>query len=236
MKVVRVISLAKWPRAAVARKVSESYGSKVHVTLHAELDVLKIKELKEKLLPIVEEKFGTRLTYTGIFTKLLSSVLIEHLNFNSVVEKDEAKVMDGINISVLVQSEKLGLVTPVVRNVDRKSLGQTSLELNRIVENARKGNVHISDLTGGTFTLSNIGMLGSTDAFTQIINPPQTAILGVGRIIEKPVAIDGQIQVRPVCTFSLTFDHRVVDGYHGAEFLMTWKKMIEYPKFDVDNA
>jgi len=98
------------------------------------------------------------------------------------------------------------------------------------VNKVRSGNISISDLKGGSFTLSNIGMLGSVDFFTQIINSPQTAILGIGRIVDKPEFIDGEIKIRPMCSFNLTFDHRVVDGYHGAEFLVTWKKLIVNPE------
>lgn len=229
MKVIKVIPLKSWPRATIAQRLSMSYGEKVHVTLHAEFDVGNVKELRERLLPVIQERYNTRLTYTAIFTKLTAHVLRKHIVFNSVVEGDEAKVIDDINISVAVQSEKLGLITPVIRNVDTKSLGEVALQLNELVSRAREGRIAIKDLTEGTFTISNIGMLGSVDAFTQIINPPQTAILGIGRIVDKPVAIGGEVRVRPVCTFSLTFDHRVIDGYHGAEFLATLKEVLEEP-------
>lgn len=229
MKVIRVISLKSWPRATLVERLSKSYNEKIHITLHAEFDVSSVKELKERLSPVIQEKYNTRLTYTAIFVKLVAHVLRKHITFNSIVEGDEAKVIDDINISVAVQSEKLGLVTPVIGNADVKSLGEVALQLNELVNRAREGKLTIRDLTGGTFTISNIGMLGSVDAFTQIINPPQSAILGIGRIIDKPIVVGGEIRVRPMCTFSLTFDHRVVDGYHGAEFLATLKEVLEKP-------
>ncbi len=229
MKVVRTIFLNKWPRATISEHLLTSYRDKVHLTFHLELDVCKVKKLKQKFTQSVKEKFETRLTYTGIFTKLVPFVLRENLDFNSVSEGNEVRVIDDINVNVAVQSEKLGLVTPVIRNVDKKTLGEIALELNTIVEKTRRGNISISDLKGGTFTISNIGMLNSVDSFTQIINGPQTAILGIGRTVNKPVAIDEEIEVRPVCSFNLTFDHRVIDGYHGAEFLALWKTIIENP-------
>ncbi|MCC6021989.1 MAG: 2-oxo acid dehydrogenase subunit E2 [Desulfurococcaceae archaeon] len=230
MKVVKTFSLKTWPRATIAERLSKSYSERVHVTLHAEFDVGYVRDLKVRLEPIVKEKYNTRLTYTAIFTKLVSHVLRNHIIFNSVIEGDEVKVIDDINISIAVQSEKLGLVTPVIRNVDLKNLGEVSKELNDLVSKAREGKLSIKDLTGGTFTISNIGMLGSVDGFTQIINPPQVAILGIGRIIDKPVVINGEVRVRPTCTFSLTFDHRAIDGYHGAEFLATLKSFLETPE------
>jgi pyruvate dehydrogenase E2 component (dihydrolipoamide acetyltransferase) len=156
--------------------------------------------------------------------------LRRHIIFNSVIEGDEVKVIDDINIAIAVQSEKLGLVTPVIRNVDLKTLGEVARELEDIVTRAREGKLSLKDLTGGTFTISNLGMLDSVDGFTQIINPPQVAILGIGRIVDKPVVIGNEIKVRPMCTFSLTFDHRVIDGYHGAEFLATLKSLLEEPE------
>ncbi len=230
MKVVKTISLKAWPRATISERLSGSYSSRVHVTLHGEFDVSAVKELKKELESIIEGEYSTRLTYTSLFIKLVAHVLRRHLIFNSIIDGDEVKVIDDINISVAVQSERLGLITPVIRNVDTKTLGEVCQQLNDLVNKAREGKISIKDLSEGTFTVSNLGMLGSVDAFTQIINPPQVAILGIGRIVDKPVVIDGEIKVRPLCTFSLTFDHRVIDGYHGAEFLATLKELLEKPR------
>jgi len=232
VNVIKVIYLNKWPRATIRERLSKSYSEKVHVTLHVEFDVSKVKEFKDKFTPAVHEKYGTRLTYTAIFTNLVAYVLRKHIDFNAIVEGDEVKVIDDININVAIQSEKLGLVTPVIRNVDKKTLGTIALELNDLVNRAREGKLTIKDMKDGTFTITNLGMLGSVDAFTPIINPPQVAILGIGRIIDKPVVVDGQILIRPTCTFSLTFDHVVVDGYQTAEFLATLKHTIDNP-YDV---
>jgi pyruvate/2-oxoglutarate dehydrogenase complex dihydrolipoamide acyltransferase (E2) component len=104
-----------------------------------------------------------------------------------------------------------------------------SKELDGIAEKARKGTLTFDDVVGGTFTVSNLGMLDSVDSFTPIINPPQSAILGVGRIVDEPVVVDGKVEVRPMCTFSLTVDHRLIDGYPASQFLATLKKIISNP-------
>lgn len=229
MKVIRVISLKSWPRATISERLSKSYREEVHVTLHSEFDVGYVKELKGRLEPTIMEKYNTRLTYTALFIKLVSHAIVNHPIFNSIIEGDDVKVIEDVNICVAVQSEKLGLVTPVIKNANTKKLGEIALQLNELVTKAREGKLSIKDLTEGTFTISNIGILGSVDAFTQIINPPQVAILGIGRILDKPLAINNEVKIRPVCTFSLTFDHRVIDGYHGAEFLATLKSILDNP-------
>lgn len=230
MKVIKTLSLKSWPRATIAERLSKSYREGVHVTLHGEYEVGYLKELKERLEPVIMEKYNTRLTYTSLLVKIVSHVINNHQIFNSIIDGDEVKVIEDVNICVAVQSGKLGLVTPVIRNANLKKLGEIALQLNELVSKAREGRLSIKDLMEGTFTISNVGVLGSVDAFTQIINPPQVAILGVGRIVDKPVVINNEVRIRPTCTFSLTFDHRVIDGYHGAEFLATLKEFLEKPE------
>lgn len=189
----------------------------------------KVKEAREKLREEIREKYGANLSYTGILIKLVSKALRQHMHLNSIVEGDEARVIENINISVAVQSEKLGLVVPVMRDVDKKPQGIISRELDEMAEKARKGTLTIDDVVGGTFTISNLGMLDSVDGFTPIINPPQSAILGVGRIVDETAVIDGKVEVRPMCTFSLTVDHRLIDGYPASQFLATLRKNISNP-------
>jgi len=229
MNIVRVLSLKKWPRATICEHLSESYRTKLHATHHSELDVSSTEELRRNLLTLVQEKYAARLSYTGILTKLTAYALRKHLVLNTIVENDEAKIIGDINISIAVQSETLGLVTPVIPNVDKKTVGQVASELNNLASKAKSGQISVKDMSGGTFTISNLGMLGSVDAFTQIINSPQTAILGIGRTVQKPVFIEGEIKVKPMCSFSLTYDHRVVDGYRAAEFMATMREILENP-------
>jgi len=227
--VVQTISLKKYPRATIATRLHQSYSTKVHLSFSVKLDMSRVKEAKEQLKKEIEEKYGANLSYTGILIKLVSKALRQHMNLNSIIEDDEAKVIENINISVAVQSEKFGLVVPVMRDVDKKPLGVVSKELDEIAEKARKGTLTFDDVIGGTFTISNLGMLDSVDSFTPIINPPQSAILGVGRIIDETIVVNGRVEVRPVCTFSLTVDHRLIDGYPASQFLATLKKIVSDP-------
>ncbi|MEM1600360.1 MAG: 2-oxo acid dehydrogenase subunit E2, partial [Sulfolobales archaeon] len=176
MKVIKTLSLRSWPRATIAERLSKSYREGVHVTLHGEYDVGRLKELKERLEPVIMEKYNTRLTYTSLLVKIVSHVINNHQIFNSIIDGDEVKVIEDVNICVAVQSSKLGLVTPVIKNANLKKLGEIALQLNELVSRAREGKLSIKDLMEGTFTISNVGVLGSVDAFTQIINPPQVAI------------------------------------------------------------
>lgn len=227
--VIRTISLKKYPRATIATRLYKSYSSKVHVTHSVKLDMFSVKEAKEELKKEIKEKYGANLSYTGILLKLVSKALRQHMDLNSIIEGDEAKVIENINISVAVHSEKLGLIAPAIRDVDKKPLGIISKELDEIAEKARKGTLTFDEVVGGTFTITNLGMLDSVDSFTPIINPPQSAILGVGRIIDEAVVVNGKVEVRPVCTFSLTVDHRLIDGYPASQFLATLKKFIGNP-------
>jgi len=227
--VVQTISLKKYPRVTIATRLYQSYSSKVHVTHSVKLDVSRVKEAKENLKKEIEEEYAADLSYTGILLKLVAKALRQHINLNSIIEEDEAKVIGNINISVAVHSEKFGLIAPVVRDVDKKPLGIISKELDEIAEKARKGTLTFDEVVGGTFTITNLGMLDSVDSFTPIINPPQSAILGVGRIIDEAVVINGKVEVRPTCTFSLAVDHRLIDGYPASQFLATLKKFISDP-------
>jgi len=144
---------------------------------------------------------------------------------NSTLEKDQIKIFEDVNVGVAVATEA-GLVVPVIHNADRKSLKEVSSALKELVEKAREGKLTREKLSGGTFTVTNLGMFG-VDVFTPIINPPETAILGVGRIVEKPVVVGKEIVVKPVMHLSLSFDHRVVDGVPAAQFLQKVKEIIE---------
>ncbi|MFQ5761780.1 MAG: 2-oxo acid dehydrogenase subunit E2, partial [Candidatus Bathyarchaeia archaeon] len=146
---------------------------------------------------------------------------------NSTVEKDGIHIYDDVNVGVAVALEA-GLIVPVVRKVESKVLHEVSAALNTLTEKARAGKLTIEDVSNGTFTVSNLGMFG-VDAFTPITNPPQTAILGVGRIVDKPVVVESHVEIKPTVTLSLTIDHRAADGAVGAQFLQRVKNLLENP-------
>jgi pyruvate dehydrogenase E2 component (dihydrolipoamide acetyltransferase) len=148
---------------------------------------------------------------------------------NATLNGEQIKVFEDVNVGIAVASEK-GLVVPVIRNADGKSLTEIASVLLTLVEKARQGQLAKDDVSGGTFTITNLGMYG-VDVFIPIINPPETAILGVGRVVEKPVVINGQVTVRPVMQLSLAYDHRIVDGAPAAQFLQAVKKILETGSF-----
>ena len=135
------------------------------------------------------------------------------------------KVFEDINVGVAVTTEN-GLLVPVIHNADEKSLAEIESELEELTEKAREGKLSRDEVTGGTFTITNLGMYG-VDFFTPIINPPEAAILGVGRIVEKPIVSGGKLEIKPMMTLSLSYDHRIIDGAPAAEFLTKVKQRIE---------
>jgi len=170
-------------------------------------------------------EWDTRISYNAILIKLVAKALGEFPYMNSQLTSDGIRQMLEINTGLAVDTE-CGLVVPVVRNADQKSVFQIQSELQVLTERALQGRSLPDDLVGGTFTVTNLGVY-EIDAFTPIINPPECAILGVGRIIAKPTGLNGQVVLRDTITLSLSFDHRLVDGSPAARFLQRVKTLIE---------
>ena len=204
-------------RKMTAEKVSLSKKTAPHCTITMKVDMDEATKLKEKL----------GVSYTEIIVKAVALALKEHPIMNSSLKNDKIEVYEDINIGVAVATEE-GLVVPVVKNADRKNLNQLSSEIKMLVEKARTGKLEKGDVSGGTFTITNLGMY-EVEAFTPIINPPETAILGVGKIEEIPIVVNGEVKIRPVTVLSLSFDHRVIDGAPAAEFLGKIKEFLEKP-------
>jgi pyruvate dehydrogenase E2 component (dihydrolipoamide acetyltransferase) len=201
-------------RKLTAKRLSSSYHSAVHVTLFKTINVEPLLSIKEKFEAIL----GGKVSFTFMLLKPLSEVLKGSI-FNSELQgEDQLIVYEDVNIAIAVQTER-GLVTPVIRRVDEKDLKTLYKEYVDIIMRARSFKFKQKDLVGGTFTLSNLGMYG-IDYFTQIINPPQVAILGVGRVREKLLLMsNGNLKTMKIATFSITFDHRIADGVDAAIFL-----------------
>ncbi len=210
-------------RRAIAERMTESLQTMAQVTLTTEADVTGLVEFVDRLKPKVD------ISYTAVLVKAVAAALRQHPILNSTLVGDEIRLLNEINIGVGVALED-GLIVPVIRNADRLKLAEIDRELKRLAAAARAGTLTVDEVTGGTFTISNLGMYG-IDAFTPIINPPEAAILGVGRIIEKPAVYRGQVAVRSLMTLSLTFDHRIVDGAPAAAFLQTLAAMLAQPAF-----
>jgi len=216
-KIRQVIPLSGIRKTA-AERVSLSAKTAPHSTITMGVDVTNAKKLREKF----------QVSYTDVLVKAVAEALTEHSVMNSTLEKDQIKIFEDVNVGVAVATEA-GLVVPVIHNADKKSLKEVASALKELVEKAREGKLTREELSGGTFTITNLGMFG-VDTFTPIINPPETAILGVGRIVEKPVVVDKKIVVKPVMQLSLSFDHRVMDGAPAAQFLQKLKEIIENPE------
>lgn len=215
-RVREVIPLTGIKKTA-AERVSLSARRAPQSTITMEVDMSNATRLRERV----------GVSYTDILVKAVAKALVEHPVMNSTLENEKIKVFADVNVGVAVATE-MGLIVPVIRNADRKSLEEISSMLKKLVEKAKQARLAKEELTDGTFTITNLGMYG-IDVFTPIINPPETAILGVGRVVEKPVVADKQIGIKPMMQLSLTFDHRVVDGAPAAQFLQKVKQNLESP-------
>ena len=215
-------------RKVIAQRMSESWHTSPMVTLNSEADANNLKLLRSNLRSAFESK-GINLSYNHILLKICAQVLTEFPLFNARLEGDEVILQDEVNIGLAIALED-GLIVPAVKNVAQKGLFQIAVETEELIERARGNKLTPDDISGGTFTITNLGMFDVRD-FTPIINPPQCAILGVGAMIDRPVAIDGEVVIRPIMVLSLTFDHRIVDGAQGAQFLKRVKELVQNPLF-----
>lgn len=213
-KVKEIVPLTGIQKVAVER-VSSSYREAPHCTITMEVNMSNA----------VNRSKVSSVSYTALLAKLVATALTEHPLMNSTFSGNQIKVLEEVNVGVAVATEK-GLVVPVVHNADEMSLHDVSSTLRNLIQRARQGKLVKEEMSGGTFTITNLGMFG-VDAFTPIINPPEAAILGVGRIVEKPVVVEGKITIEPMAQMSLSFDHRIVDGAPAASFLSRVKGLLE---------
>jgi len=218
----------KGMRGAIAEHMHRSLSIAAQLTAMGEIDMTEMVKLRNNLLER-ENVIGARITYTDLLVFAIARVLREHPMLNSSIIDNEIKVWEDINIGVAVALDE-GLIVPVVRNADQKSLVEISQTVRTLAEKAREGKLTPEEVTGGTFTLTNLGALGAGWTFeTAIINQPESAILRVGGITERAVVREGQIVIRPIMTYSLTYDHRVIDGAVAAKFLSSLISTLENP-------
>lgn len=214
-------------RRLIAQRMAESAHRAAAVTLTTDADASQLVALRDQLKATLAPRGRLVPGYTEMLVRLTGLALQEHRLLNAFWVNDEIVIPDSIHIGVAVDTDA-GLLVPVVRDVPQKSLEQITQELAALIEGARARQLAPEVMQGGTFTLTNLGMYG-VDAFTPIINAPQTAILGVGRIFSRPWVRNGQVVACPVVALSLTFDHRVVDGGPAARFLNTIREFVEQP-------
>jgi pyruvate dehydrogenase E2 component (dihydrolipoamide acetyltransferase) len=214
-------------RGVIAGRMSTSARTTARVTLLMDVDAGELVSLRQRLMERVEQSWGFAPGYTDLLAKITAAALRKYPYMNARLADEHIEMLANINIGLAVDTER-GLLVPVVRDVDRKSLRQFGEEFRDLVGKVRIGRALPDDLSGGTFTITNLGMY-EVDAFTPVINLPEAAILGVGRILPKPVVREGAVVVRPMLTLSLAFDHRLVDGAPAARFLQYLKQLIEEP-------
>lgn len=214
-------------RKAVASAVSGSIQSAVHVTLVSEVDMTECAAMRARIVDDIEKRQGLRVSYTDIIVKAAARAILDKPIVNASLRGESIVIADRVNIGVATAVEN-GLVVPVVKDVQGKTLPQVSREIKELVERARAGKAGPEDFRDGTFTVTNLGSYG-IDSFNPVITPGQSAILGVCRIVQKPVVIDGAIQIRSMMNLCLTFDHRVMDGAPAAEYLARLKEVLESP-------
>jgi pyruvate dehydrogenase E2 component (dihydrolipoamide acetyltransferase) len=214
-------------RRVVAQRMFQSARTIPRVTHTTEADVTETVRMRQSLAAGAESRGEIRPSYTDIIVKIVAQALREHPRMNARLAEEEVQLLEAVNVGVAVAVPE-GLTVPVIHGADSKSIKTIAQEARDKIERARAGTLANEDLTGGTFTVTNLGTY-EIDAFTPIINLPEAGILGVGRIVEKPAVVDGQITVRSMMYLSLTFDHRIIDGAPAAAFLRTVKHYLEQP-------
>jgi len=212
----------------MAERTTQSWTTVPHFFVVREVDATTLREEHDKLAPIVHSSYGVKLTYTDLLAALVARVLAKHPRLNASWIGDKIRDNPDVNVAIAIAVDD-GVVAPVIHRADASDLGKVALQRYQLTEKARSGKLHPADLSGGTFTISNLGMLG-VDAFSAVIVPPQAAILAVGRIMDRVVAADGHPAIHPMMTLTLSSDHRVVDGAHVAMFLQDLAQAIEDPQ------
>jgi pyruvate dehydrogenase E2 component (dihydrolipoamide acetyltransferase) len=214
-------------RSIIANRMSMSVNTTARVTLVTEVDATEFVAARTRLKERVEQDWGFAPGYNDLLARIAASALRKFPYMNARLASDAIEYMAHVNIGMAVDTER-GLLVPVVKDADRKSLRQFGSDFRALVDRARKSRSMPDDLSGGTFTITNLGLY-DVDAFTPVINLPEAAILGVGRIVRKPAEYKGEIALRHMLTLSLVFDHRLVDGAPAAKFLQYIKQLIEEP-------
>ena len=215
-------------RSVVANRLLESQAQTASLTTFNEVDLFEVKSLRAKYKDVFEQKFGVKLGFMGMFLKASSIALQEMPIVNASIDGEDILYHGYQDIGVAVSTDR-GLVVPVIRDVQDLSIAEIELSLVEYSTKAREGKLSIEEMTGGTFTISNGGVFGSLLS-TPILNPPQSAILGMHKIQDRPVVVNGEIQIRPMMYLALTYDHRLLDGKDAVSFLVKIKESLESPE------
>ena len=212
-------------RKTIARRLVTSLGPIPHFFLTTEVDMERAAEARAALNKDLGDQ--GKVSFNDIIVKATALALVRHRACNAWFQEDHIRYWNEVHLGMAVAVED-GLITPVVRNADQKSLSQISVEARALADKARRRQLKPDEYTGATFSVSNLGMF-DIDQFTAVINPPEAGILAVGTVVEKPVVVEGQVVPRKRLRLTMSCDHRVIDGATGAAFLKTLKQMLENP-------
>jgi len=215
-------------RRKVAERLVSVKNETAMLTTFNEADLSNIFELRKKYKEAFSQKHGVGLGFMSFFTKAVTRALKLYPDVNSMIDGNEKILFNYCDISIAVSGPK-GLMTPILRNSQNLSFAAVEQEIKRLADHVRNKTITVDDLTGGTFTISNGGVFGSMLS-TPIINPPQSGILGMHNIIQRPVAIDGKVEIRPMMYLALSYDHRIIDGNQSVGFLIAVKEGVEDPE------
>jgi 2-oxoglutarate dehydrogenase E2 component (dihydrolipoamide succinyltransferase) len=214
-------------RKRIAEHLLEAQHATAHLTTFNEVDMSAVIALRSRLKERVQKEHDVKLTFMPFFIKAATLALKSFPVVNAQVDGDAILYRHYVNMGIAVASDQ-GLVVPVIRDVDQKGMIEVSREMAELAQRARDGKLTMADLTGGTFTITNGGVFGSLVS-TPILNYPQVGILGLHKIQERPVAVDGKVEIRPMMYIALSYDHRIVEGQHAVLFLVRVKQLMEDP-------
>lgn len=215
-------------RQTIARRLKDAQNSAAMLTTFNEVDMKPVMDLRKSYKELFEKKHGVKLGFMGFFAKAVTHALKEIPAVNAEIDGDDVVYKNYAHIGVAVGTDK-GLVVPVVRDADQMSIAEIEKDIGRLGRAARDGKLSMADMQGGTFTMSNGGVYGSLMS-TPILNAPQSGILGMHKIQERPMVVNGEIVVRPMMYLALSYDHRIVDGKEAVTFLVRVKESLEDPQ------
>lgn len=214
-------------RKRIAERLLEAKNTTAMLTTFNEVNMQPIMQIRSKYQDQFEKRHGIKLGFMSFYVKAVCEALKRYPEINASLDANDILYHNYFDISIAVSTER-GLVTPVLRNCDELSLAEIEKGIKRLADKARDGRLSVDDLTGGTFTITNGGVFGSLMS-TPIINPPQSAILGMHKIQERPMAVDGQVVILPMMYLALSYDHRIIDGRESVGFLVHVKSLLEDP-------
>ncbi len=214
-------------RRTIAKRLVSAKNSTAMLTTFNEVDLTEVMALRKKYQDQFVEKYGIKLGFMSLFAKACAKALMEMPDVNAMIDGDDIVYHDYVDISIAISTPN-GLVVPPVHNVESLNFAQIELKIKELADKARSGNLTLEEMSGGTFTITNGGVFGSLVS-TPILNEPQSAILGMHTIQERPVAVNGKVEIRPMMYLALSYDHRVIDGSTSVTFLVKVKKLLEDP-------